>query len=166
MKFLFQFAAAGIAVSSGLRIDVASTLSVGIMDPGIFAVLLTILWIVGLTNAFNLIDGLDGLAAGLGIIAATTSVIILFIGGAAPTDGTLLIILVGVLAGFLRYNFQPASVFLGDSGSQTIGYVLAVMSVIGPQKVAIALPVIIPLLIFELPLMDTFFSIFAVPLRE
>ncbi len=158
VKFLFQCIAAGIVIWSGIRIDVISIFGSGSINPGIFAVPLTFLWIVGLTNAFNLIDGLDGLAAGLGIIAATTSAIIFFIAGAAPSEGALLLILAGALAGFLRYNFHPASIFLGDSGSQVIGYMLATLSVAGSQKAAIALPVIIPLLVFGLPILDTLLS--------
>ena len=156
-KFLAQSVAAGIAIWCGVRIELISTLGTGAIDAGILAVPLTFLWIVGLTNAFNLIDGLDGLATGLGIIAAITSATIFFMGGNV-SDGLFLLVLAGALIGFLRYNFHPASIFLGDSGSQFIGYVLAVTAVTGSQKGATALPVIIPLLVFELPILDTFLS--------
>ena len=130
VKFSVQAAAATVAIWCGVRIELISTLGTGAIDAGILAVPLTFLWIVGLTNAFNLIDGLDGLATGLGIIAAVTSATIFVMGGNA-SDGLLLLILAGALIGFLRYNFHPASVFLGDSGSQFIGYVLAVTAVTG-----------------------------------
>ena len=86
---------------------------------GIFAVPLTFLWIVGLTNAFNLIDGLDGLATGLGLIAALTSATIFFLGG-GQSEGLLLLILSGALAGFLFYNFYPASIFLGIQEAKSL----------------------------------------------
>ncbi len=158
-KFVVQGAAATIAISLGVHIDQVSALGGAPLPLGWLSVPLTILWVVGLTNAFNLIDGLDGLAAGLGLIAASTSATIFFLGGGQP-DGLFLLLLCGALAGFLRYNFHPASIFLGDSGSQFIGYVLAVTSITGSQKGATALPVILPLLIFGLPLLDTGLSIF------
>ena len=157
-KFSVQFVAAGIVIYSGVRIPLVSIIGFGSVDPGMLAIPLTFLWIVGITNAFNLIDGLDGLAAGLGFIAAVTSTIIFCLGGGFSADALLLVILAGVLAGFLRYNFHPASIFLGDSGSQVIGYVLAVTSVVGSQKSATALPLIIPVLIFGLPICDTVLS--------
>ncbi len=159
VKFVVQGAAATIAISLGVHIDHISALGGAPLSLGWFSVPLTLLWIVGLTNAFNLIDGLDGLAAGLGLIAASTSATIFFLGGGQP-DGLFLLLLCGALAGFLRYNFHPASIFLGDSGSQFIGYVLAVTSITGSQKGATVLPVILPLLIFGLPLLDTGLSIF------
>ena len=155
VKFIFQAAAACLAMWLGVRIE---SLFGGPSSLGVFAIPLTFLWIVGLTNAFNLIDGLDGLAAGLGFIAAGTSATIFFMGGGA-SEGLLLLILAGALAGFLVYNFHPASIFLGDSGSQVIGYVLAVTAITGSQKGATALPVIIPLLVFGLPIVDTLLSI-------
>lgn len=159
LKFLVQGAAATIAISLGVHIDHVSALGGAPLSLGWLSVPLTLFWIVGLTNAFNLIDGLDGLAAGLGLIAASTSATIFFLGGGQP-DGLFLLLLCGALAGFLRYNFHPASIFLGDSGSQFIGYVLAVTSITGSQKGATVLPVILPLLIFGLPLLDTGLSIF------
>ena len=159
LKLLFQATAAAIAIGSGIRIEYLSTLGGGTFDLGIFAIPITMLWIVGLTNAFNLIDGLDGLAAGLGFIAAATSATIFFIGGGMSDSLLLLLIFCGALAGFLHYNFYPAKIFLGDSGSQFIGYVLAITAVTGAQKGATALPVIIPLLVFGLPLLDTLLSI-------
>ncbi|WHZ15119.1 MAG: Undecaprenyl-phosphate alpha-N-acetylglucosaminyl 1-phosphate transferase [Nitrospira sp.] len=158
VKFLFQSAAAAITIWLGVRIESISIFGLGTVDAGVLTIPLTFLWIVGLTNAFNLIDGLDGLASGLGIIAAATSATIFFMGGGASSDGLLLLILVGALIGFLRYNFHPASIFLGDTGSQFIGYILAVTAVTGSQKSATALPVIIPLLVFGLPILDTILS--------
>jgi UDP-GlcNAc:undecaprenyl-phosphate/decaprenyl-phosphate GlcNAc-1-phosphate transferase len=159
LKFLFQALAACVAIWSDIRLEYISALGDGVFSLGMFAIPLTLLWIVGLTNAFNLIDGLDGLATGLGLIAAVTSATIFFIGGEV-SDGLLLLILAGALAGFLRHNFHPASIFLGDSGSQFIGYVLAVTAITDVQKAANTLPVIIPLLVFGLPIFDTILSMF------
>lgn len=158
IRFLFQGLAAAIAIWFGIRFEYLSALGGGTFDLGIFAIPVTFLWIVGLTNAFNLIDGLDGLAAGLGLIAALTIAAIFLIAGGVSDSLLLLLVLSGALAGFLRYNFQPATIFLGDSGSQFIGYVLAVTAIIGSQKGATSLPIIIPLLVFGLPILDTLLS--------
>jgi len=157
LKFLFQALAAGIAIWGGIRIEYISALGGGVFNLGMLAIPLTFLWIVGLTNAFNLIDGLDGLAAGLGLIAAVTNATIFFMTGQV-SESLLLLILAGALAGFLRHNFHPASIFLGDSGSQFIGYVLAVTAITEVQKPATTLPVIIPFLVFGLPIFDTLLS--------
>jgi len=156
-KFLFQAAAAGVAIWSGIRIEQVFFFGTGIWDLGILAIPLTFVWIVGITNAFNLVDGLDGLAAGLASIAAGTCAAIFLLRGDAQ-DAMLLVILVGALAGFLRYNFNPARIFLGDSGSLLIGYVLAVMAITGSQKGATVMAVIVPLLVFGLPILDTLLS--------
>lgn len=129
----------------------------GAFELGVLAVPLTFLWIVGITNAFNLIDGLDGLAAGLASIAAGTCATIFLLRGDAQ-DAMLLLMLLGSLIGFLRYNFNPAKIFLDDSGSLFIGYVLAVTAITGSQKGATALAVVVPLLVFGLPILDTLLS--------
>jgi UDP-GlcNAc:undecaprenyl-phosphate GlcNAc-1-phosphate transferase len=157
MKFLFQGVAAAIAIGLGVRIEELFFFGTGIWDLGVLAIPLTFLWIVGITNAFNLVDGLDGLAAGLASIAAGTCAAIFLLRGDAQ-DAMLLVILVGALAGFLRYNFNPARIFLGDSGSLVVGYVLAVTAITGSQKGATAMAVIVPLLVFGLPILDTLLS--------
>jgi UDP-GlcNAc:undecaprenyl-phosphate GlcNAc-1-phosphate transferase len=113
---------------------------------------------VGVTNAFNLMDGLDGLATGLAIIAAATCAAVSISRGDAQ-GGLLLVALLGALCGFLPFNFNPATIFLGDSGSLVVGYVLAVTAITGLQKGATALAVAVPLLIFALPLSDTLLSV-------
>ena len=157
LKFLFQGLAACVVIWSDIRLEYISALGGGAFSLGMLAIPLTFLWIVGLTNAFNLIDGLDGLATGLGLIAAITSATIFFIGGEV-SDGLLLLILAGALAGFLLHNFHPASIFLGDSGSQFIGFVLGVTAITGVQESETTLPIIIPLLVFGLPIFDTLLS--------
>jgi UDP-GlcNAc:undecaprenyl-phosphate GlcNAc-1-phosphate transferase len=157
VKFLFQAAAAGVAMWLGIRIERISFFGGVGFELGSLALPITFLWIVGLTNAFNLVDGLDGLAAGLASIAAGASAAIFLLRGDV-NDAMLLLALLGALLGFLRYNFNPATIFLGDSGSLFVGYVLAVTAITGSQKGATTLAVVIPLLVFGLPIVDTLLS--------
>lgn len=156
-KFLAQLAAAGIAVWFGVQLDRIAFAGDHVFGLGILSIPITLLWIVGITNAFNLIDGLDGLSAGLGSIAAATCAAIFFYSGAVD-DATVLMVLLGALLGFLPFNFNPAKIFLGDSGSLVLGYVLAVMVVTGSQKYATATAVVIPLLSLGVPIIDTLLS--------
>jgi len=152
VKLLVQTLAAIIVIGSGLRIETTTVLG-GTVSLGLMAWPVTLLWIVGLTNGFNLIDGLDGLAAGIAVIAGATCATILVARGHAA-EATLLTALVGAAMGFLVYNFAPASIFLGDSGSLVFGFVLATTAITGWQKGATALAAGVPLLIFALPLAD------------
>jgi len=156
-KFFIQVAGATAAIWSGFKIDEVSVFGGEPIQLRLFAVPLTYLWIIGLTNAYNLVDGLDGLAAGLGAIAAGTCVGLFVVRGDVD-DALLLGVLLGALLGFLPYNFNPARIYLGDSGSQLIGYLLAVLAIRGSQKQATVLAVVIPLLIFGLPILDTLLS--------
>lgn len=124
----------------------------------VLSFLITVAWIVIVTNAFNLIDGVDGLSAGVGIIAALTLVILAADNAATvPVIGALA--LAGALAAFLRFNLPPARIFLGDAGAMGIGYTLAVLSVASSQKSPTAVVLIVPLLALGLPLLDTTLSI-------
>src|SRR5205807_2202244 len=115
--------------------------------------LLTIAWVVGIANAFNLIDGVDGLAAGSALFSSLVLLTISLIQGRALM-AVILLALTGALAGFLRYNFNPASIFLGDSGSLFVGFALAALSIMGSQKASTAVAVAIPILAFGLPVVD------------
>jgi UDP-GlcNAc:undecaprenyl-phosphate GlcNAc-1-phosphate transferase len=157
VKFVVQGVAAGVAVWGGILVEHVSLLGGSRIHLGALALPLTFVWIIGITNAFNLVDGLDGLAAGLAIIAAGSIATIFFLGDNAQ-DTLLLLILLGALLGFLPYNFNPASIFLGDSGSLVVGYVLAVTAITGSQKGAATLAVVAPLLVFGVPIMDTLLS--------
>jgi UDP-GlcNAc:undecaprenyl-phosphate GlcNAc-1-phosphate transferase len=126
---------------------------------GMLSWLVTLVWIVGLTNAFNLIDGLDGLAAGIAVIAGATCTAILINRGHAA-EAMLLSALIGAALGFLYYNFSPASIFLGDAGSLTFGFVLATTAITGWQKGATALAAGVPILIFALPIADSATALF------
>lgn len=154
VKFLCQAAAAGVAMGYGARIDQVSFFGHGPFSFGLLALPCTFVWIVGITNAFNFIDGLDGLATGLAIIAAGTCAVAFFsMGNVSHT--LFLFTLLGALVGFLPYNFNPARIFLGDSGSLLVGYMLAVIAVTGPGKKVTALAVMFPCLLFGLPIFDT-----------
>ncbi|MDG0873545.1 undecaprenyl/decaprenyl-phosphate alpha-N-acetylglucosaminyl 1-phosphate transferase [Paenibacillus thiaminolyticus] len=121
------------------------------------AIPLTIFWIVGVTNAINLIDGLDGLAAGVSAISiATILVMAVFMGN--PMVILLCAVLLGSIVGFLFFNFHPAKIFMGDTGSLFLGFSLAVLSLLGFKQIAIV-SFITPLLIIGVPLSDTFFAI-------
>jgi UDP-GlcNAc:undecaprenyl-phosphate GlcNAc-1-phosphate transferase len=156
-KFLVQGIAAASAIALGVRIEHVSLLGSDSIDLAAMALPLSFLWIVGITNAFNLIDGLDGLAVGLGSIAAGTCALLFFLRGDAQ-DALMLVIILGALLGFLPHNFNPARMYLGDSGSMLIGYVLAVTAIVGTQKAATAVAVFVPLLVLGLPIFDTLFS--------
>lgn len=157
VKFLFQTVAAAIAIGYGIRFDRVSFLGETGIEVGFLALPLTFLWIIGITNAFNLIDGLDGLAAGLASIAAGTCAAVFLMRG-NESEALLLLIVLGALVGFLRYNFYPARIFLGDSGSMVIGYILSITAITGYQKSVTALAVLFPLLVFGLPIADTLLS--------
>jgi UDP-GlcNAc:undecaprenyl-phosphate GlcNAc-1-phosphate transferase len=154
-KLLAQCVAASLVVVAGCVIREATNpitgTSVGL---GVFAVPVTLLWVIGVTNALNLIDGLDGLAAGVGLIVSGTLCLIAFTSG-RPDVAMLAGILAGALVGFLYFNFNPATIFLGDSGSLFLGYALAVLSLESAHKGATAVLVLAPILALGVPLMDT-----------
>jgi UDP-GlcNAc:undecaprenyl-phosphate GlcNAc-1-phosphate transferase len=129
------------------------------MSLGLWSAPLTILWFVAMSNAFNLIDGLDGLAAGVGLFSTTT----LFIACAINERWEIAVIaasLGGALLGFLRYNFNPASVFLGDSGALFIGFALAAIAVRGSMKSSAAIAVAAPVMALAVPILDASISVF------
>jgi UDP-GlcNAc:undecaprenyl-phosphate/decaprenyl-phosphate GlcNAc-1-phosphate transferase len=152
-KLAVETGAAVLVMAAGLLIE-RVTLAGVTWELGLAAWPITLLWIVGLTNAFNLIDGIDGLASGVAVIAGTTCAIILVLRG-HPAEAMLIAAVTGAALGFLVYNFNPASVFLGDAGSLLFGFLLATTALAGWQKGATALAAGVPLLIFALPIADT-----------
>ncbi len=124
---------------------------------GWLAAPITLLWMIGITNAFNLIDGLDGLAAGVGLIASVTLALIALLAGRWDV-ALIAAALAGALAGFLYYNFSPASIFMGDSGSMFVGYILAALYVRGTQQAG-RVPLLAPVLALALPIADTLLAI-------
>jgi UDP-GlcNAc:undecaprenyl-phosphate/decaprenyl-phosphate GlcNAc-1-phosphate transferase len=157
-RLTVQVVAAVVVMASGLLIE-RITISGETWPLGLLAWPVTLLWIVGLTNAFNFIDGIDGLAAGIAVIVGATCTAIL-IGRNHLPEALLLVALVGAAQGFLVYNLPPASIFLGDSGSLTFGFVLATTAITGWQKGATALATGVPLLLFALPLADAVTAVF------
>ena len=118
------------------------------------SIIFTLLWIVGVINAMNLIDGLDGLAAGVGLFGVTTT----FVMAASRDDAIMMLFMAGLgssLLGFLVHNFNPASIFMGDTGSMFIGCVLAVGSIQTSQKSSTAVAILIPIVALGLPIADT-----------
>lgn len=167
LKFPLQLVAAIIAVSAGTEINVLSKPFQKIVSgqPEMMltlgkslAFLVSVLWIVGVVNAINLIDGLDGLAAGVSGIACVSLYVVAVIRN--QQDIALIsIALVGAVIGFLPYNFNPAKIFMGDTGSTFLGYMLAVISISGTMKSVATISLAIPLLVLGLPLFDTTFAI-------
>jgi UDP-GlcNAc:undecaprenyl-phosphate/decaprenyl-phosphate GlcNAc-1-phosphate transferase len=151
-KLAAEFAAAAVVMSSGLLVERVTVFG-NTWTLGPLAYPVTALWIVGVTNAFNLIDGIDGLAPGIGALAGAACGAILIVRGHTP-EAMLMAAFVGALLGFLVYNFEPASIFLGDSGSLVTGFLLATTAIAGWQKGATALASAVPLLIFALPIAD------------
>ncbi len=165
VKLSVQAIAALVVITSGSRIDILTNPLGGHWNLGLLSVPLSILWIVGITNALNLIDGLDGLATGIGLIASLT----LFV--AAFPDPTcfvpiVAIALAGSCLGFLRYNFPPARIFLGDAGSLLIGFVIAVTGMQASLKGATAITLAVPLVAVGVPVVDTLLAILRRSLRR
>jgi UDP-GlcNAc:undecaprenyl-phosphate/decaprenyl-phosphate GlcNAc-1-phosphate transferase len=163
-KLAVQIVAASVVVASGLLIE-RLTLGGQTWQLGWWSYPVTLAWIVVLTNGFNLIDGIDGLAAGIAVIAGATCTVIL-IGRGHSAEAMVLAALVGAALGFLVYNFAPASIFLGDGGSLVFGFVLATTAITGWQKGATALAAGVPLLIFALPLTDALSALACRALRR
>jgi len=154
-KFLGQTFAALIAVLAGLRIEfIGNPFGGGLVQLGLVGIPVTVLYFVAFANIINLVDGLDGLAAGVTAIAGT-SLLVLAAQGSFLEAAALAAALVGACLGFLRYNFYPASIFMGDSGSNFLGFVLAAVSLLGVMKSVAAIALIVPLIIVGVPIFDT-----------
>ena len=159
LKFVVQIVAAAIPVCIGdLQIGLFTNLNPLSDTPfvhlGILAVPATIIWIVGITNAVNLIDGLDGLAVGVSSIAAITMLAVALLTGNMPI-ATTMAALAGACIGFMPYNLNPAKIFMGDTGSTFLGYMLATVSIMGLFKFYAVISFAVPFLILGLPIFDT-----------
>ncbi len=153
-KFIVQFSVAAGLYFLGFRMDVISLPFVGTVSLGALALPFTMLWIVGVINAMNLIDGLDGLAAGVALCAVLTTFTISALRG-DPLMMLYMAALGGATLGFLVYNFNPASIFMGDTGSMFLGYVLGVGAIQASQKSSTTVAIIVPMLALGLPITDT-----------
>ena len=159
LKFVVQIVAAAIPVCIGdLQIGLFTNLNPLSDTPfvhlGILAVPVTIIWIVGIKNAVNLIDGLDGLAVGVSSIAAITMLAVALLTGNMPIAITMAA-LAGACIGFMPYNLNPAKIFMGDTGSTFLGYMLATVSIMGLFKFYAVISFAVPFLILGLPIFDT-----------
>ncbi|WP_310259032.1 glycosyltransferase family 4 protein [Fictibacillus barbaricus] len=157
-KLIAQAVAGMLVVMSGLIIEIINIPFIGAFEIGYFSYPLTIFWIIAITNAINLIDGLDGLAAG------TSSIIVFTIGVMAFLSGkemifTISIIIFGSVVGFLLYNFHPAKIFMGDIGALFLGYCIAILSLLGLYKSVTLFSFIVPILLLGVPIFDTAFAI-------
>lgn len=164
IKLLAQIAAAAAAILSGVLIQVVTNPNVFGETPhlalGWLSVPVTVLWIVGITNAVNLIDGLDGLAAGVSIISSVTMLAVtLFIPEAGNNVPVILAAFMGACLGFLPYNLNPAKIFMGDTGSMLLGYVLATVSAVALFKFYAIVTFAVPVLALAFPLADTIFAV-------
>ena len=161
-KFLVQIAAALIAVFHGVVIHTLSNPNVfsaeEYWDLGWLAIPITVLWIVGITNSVNLIDGLDGLANGVSTISALTLLVIALLVSESQV-ALVMAALVGACVGFMPYNRNPAKMFMGDTGSTFLGYILATISIQGLFKYYAIVSFVVPFLVLGLPMFDTIFAI-------
>lgn len=165
LKFFLELLVAILMFYMGLQIKfIENYFGEGKLNFG-FAIcfLVTVLWIVGITNTINLVDGLDGLAAGVAAIACFSIAYVAYIHG---DRYGMLLVCVGIMAvaggavGFLPYNFYPAKIFMGDSGSLFLGFMISIMSVVGPLKRSTLIAVAVPVLVLGVPIFDTFYAIF------
>jgi UDP-GlcNAc:undecaprenyl-phosphate GlcNAc-1-phosphate transferase len=157
-KFSVQGIAATMLFMGGLRIVNIPVVFGDLRLPWILGWAFTVLWVLAITNAFNLIDGLDGLAAGSALFSTLVAFVVALLNG--PSLVTVMTIaLAGAILGFLRFNFNPATIFLGDSGSLFIGFVLSALALKGAQKAPTIVAVAIPVVSFGLPILETALSI-------
>ena len=157
-KLVGQIIAAIIVVASGLSIDMIHLPFSGYVSFGLWAYPFTIIWIVGITNAMNLIDGLDGLAAGVSSIALM-SILTMAVIDSHVVVVALSIVLIGSTLGFLVFNFYPAKIFMGDTGSLFLGYSISVISMLGFFKNITIFSFVIPVIILAIPIFDTLLAI-------
>ena len=161
-KFLVQIGAALIAVLQGNVITHLSNPNLFSASPiwnlGVLSIPFSVLWIVAITNAVNLIDGLDGLACGVSAISSMT-LLVIALTVSEPQVALLMAALAGACLGFLPYNLNPAKIFMGDTGSTFLGYVLAVVSIQGLFNYATIISFAVPFLLMGLPIFDTCFAI-------
>ncbi len=157
-KFAAQILVALAAWFLGLRILGSWSTNGSMFELGILSLPVTVVWIVGITNAFNLIDGIDGLSAGAALFAMFAMIVVSAL-NSQWLSVLLLSSLAGASLGFLRHNFTPASIFLGDSGSLLLGFMLAVLGIEGSQKSPTAIAIAVPIVAFGLPVLDTMIAV-------
>ncbi len=154
-KLIGQILAACVVTFFGIKIDTVDIpffRNVGLTEN--ISTILTIIWIVGITNAINLIDGLDGLSSGIALISCVSLVIIFSLNGSPMVSILMMTSLIGAIVGFLPFNFAPAKTFLGDTGSNFLGFIISVIAIIGAAKTYTATVIALPILVLGLPILD------------
>lgn len=161
VKLAAQIVAAIIVIMCGIRIEnfTLPFTDNKIFMNEIFSFILTLGWIVGITNAINLIDGLDGLSSGVCLISCLSLLIIFSLNGSPIIAIVLITALAGAIVGFLPFNFSPAKTFIGDTGSNFMGFSLSIISILGVAKTYTAIVLIAPIIVLALPIFDTLFAI-------
>lgn len=161
IKLCGQLVAAIVIVCFGIKIEhvtIPFLYKVGLSE--VFSNIITVIWIVGITNAINLIDGLDGLSSGITLIACI-SLLIIFSLNASPLIAIILVTaLIGALVGFLPFNFAPAKTFIGDMGSNFLGFMISIISILGIAKTYTIAVIVLPVIVLGLPIFDVIFAIF------
>ena len=159
-KLTGQIIGAIFVIASGIRIEGVSLPFFNYPEINeITSIIITLAWIVIVTNAINLIDGLDGLSSGISVISAVSLLIIFVLNGSSLISIVLITALAGALVGFLPFNFTPAKTFLGDTGSNFLGFSLSVISILGSAKTYTAAVIVLPLIVLGLPIFDTIWAI-------
>ncbi|MDX9873155.1 MAG: MraY family glycosyltransferase [Clostridia bacterium] len=158
-KLAVQIIAAAFTAYMGVRVDFLTHPFQDVVSLSYLSYPVTILWIIGITNAVNLIDGLDGLAAGVSAIAAITLGVVSVLEGFGSV-GFLAFILAAAILGFLKHNFYPAKIFMGDTGSLFLGFNLAAIAIMGLTKSATVISLFLPVVILGIPIIDTMLAIF------
>jgi UDP-GlcNAc:undecaprenyl-phosphate GlcNAc-1-phosphate transferase len=158
-KFIIQLVAASIVILSGCKIDTIINPFGNPIDLGILSVPLTVLWLIGVTNAINLLDGLDGLAAGVSAIVLATFAVLAYQQQDWMTYN-LCIAFIGAILGFLYFNYHPASIFMGDTGSLFLGFFIAALAVKGLQRSEGNVALIVPVIVLSVPIGDTVLAFF------
>jgi UDP-GlcNAc:undecaprenyl-phosphate/decaprenyl-phosphate GlcNAc-1-phosphate transferase len=156
-KLVGQLLAVFVLIKSGIRIQIAAL-------PDWIDMVLTVVWMIGVINAFNLLDIMDGLSAGVGLVCACFMLAIALLNG-DTTIAFMLTALIGSLVGFLRYNFHPAKIYMGDAGSLFLGLMLGALSMIGQYTTAHRVSLLTPVLILGVPIFDTLFVMYVRYLR-
>lgn len=161
VKLIVQIISAIIVTICGIRIENISLPFVEnkIVIDQVFSYILTVGWIIGITNAINLIDGLDGLSSGVCLISCLSLLIIFSLNGSPILAIILITALAGAIVGFLPFNFSPAKTFIGDTGSNFMGFSIAIISILGVAKTYTAIVLIAPIIVLALPIFDTLFAI-------
>ncbi|WP_062199970.1 glycosyltransferase family 4 protein [Massilibacterium senegalense] len=157
LKLIGQIVAASVVILGGIKVEFINLPFDGRLELGLFTIPLTLLWIIGVTNAINLIDGLDGLSAGVSSIVLATIATMAYVNGNFFVLG-LSMIMLGASLGFLIFNFHPAKIFMGDTGSLFLGFMLSVLSLLGFKNITL-FSLLVPAMILAVPISDTLFAI-------